>query len=391
MWDEMGKRLDSAVAVRNVTAPGRHPVGETLYLMVWPSGSKSWVQRLRIGGKRKDLGLGPYPAITLAQAREKAHDNLSLTKSGGNPPIDRAAAANAAVPTFKDLARRHIAENAHSWRNAKHGAQWLSTLETYAFPTLGALKVDEVTRRHVVGVLSPIWTSKPETARRVRQRIRAVLDRAAALEFIDYNPAGDAINAALPKQPRIKNHHRALPYEQLPEALDVVRGSTAYASVKLAFEMLALTACRSGEVRGMTWEEVDLGKATWTVPATRMKAGKAHRVPLAKRAVAILKEAHGLSSGNGIVFPAPQGAALSDMAFTQLLRRLGLDFVPHGLRSSFRDWAAERTNTSHAVVERALAHEVRDATEAAYFRSDLFDHRRELMEQWAEFLEGGTG
>ncbi len=390
MWDEMRKRLDSAVAVRNMTAPGRHFVGETLYLMVWPSGSKSWVQRLRIGGKRKDLGLGPYPAITLAQAREKAHDNLSLTKSGGNPLAERATAANAAVSTFEDLARRHITENAHAWRNAKHGAQWLSTLETYAFPTLGALRVDEVTRRHVVEVLSPIWTSKPETARRVRQRIRAVLDRAAALEFIDYNPAGDAINAALPKQPRIKNHHRALPYEQLPKALGAVRGSTANASVKLAFEMLALTACRSGEVRGMTWEEVDLGKATWTVPATRMKAGKAHRVPLAKRAVAILKEARGLGSGNGIVFPAPQGAALSDMAFTQLLRRLELDFVPHGLRSSFRDWAAERTNVSHAVVERALAHEVRNATEAAYFRSDLFDHRRELMEQWGDFLEGGA-
>ncbi len=292
-----------------------------------------------------------------------------------------------AVPTFEELARRHIAENAPAWRSAKHGAQWLSTRETYAFPTLSARKVDEITRRHVVEVLSPIWTSKPETGRRVRKRIRAVLDRAAALEFIDYNPAGDAINAALPKQPRIKNHHRALPYEQLPEALQAVRESTAHASVKLAFEMLALSACRSGEMRGMRWEEVDLGKATWTVPSARMKAGKAHRVPLAKRAVAILQEARGLGSGNGIVFPTPQsGAALSDMAFNQLLRRLELDFVPHGLRSSFRDWAAERASAGHAVVERALAHEVRNATEAAYFRSDLFDHRRELMEQWAGFL-----
>ena len=381
----MGKRLDSAVAVRNVATPGRHACGETLYLMVWPSGGKSRVQRLRIRGKRKDLGLGTYPAITLAQAREKARDNLSLTRSGGNPLTQRGA-SDEAVPTFEELARRHIAENARSWRSAKHGAQWLSTLETYAFPTLGARKVDEITRRHVAEVLSPIWTSKPETARRVRQRMRAVLDRAVALEFIDYNPAGDAINAALPKQPRIKHHHRALPYEQLPEALQVVRESTAYESVKLAFEMLALTACRSGEVRRMTWEEVDLGKGTWTVPAERMKAGKAHRVPLAHRAVTVLQQARGLSSGNGIVFPAPQGATLSDMAFTQLLRRLELDFVPHGLRSSFRDWAAERTNASHAVVERALAHEVRNATEAAYFRTDLFDHRRELMVQWAEFL-----
>ena len=164
MWDEMSNRLDSAIAVRNVTAPGRHLVGETLYLMVWPSGTKSWVQRLRIGGKRKDLGLGPYPAITLAQARDKAHGNLALTKSGGNPLADREAAATTAVPAFEDLARRHIAENAHAWRNAKHGAQWLSTLETYAFPTLGALRVDEVTRRHVWRCYRP--SGRPSRRRR---------------------------------------------------------------------------------------------------------------------------------------------------------------------------------------------------------------------------------
>jgi integrase len=392
MWDEMGKRLDSAVAVRNATTPGRHPVGETLYLMVWPSGRKSWVQRLTIDGKRKDLGLGPYPALSLAQARERAHGNLSQVKSGGNPLAEKQEeAALAAMPTFEALAQQHVAENLGSWRNAKHGAQWRSTLETYAFPILGDMKVNEITRRHVVDVLSPIWTSKPETARRVRQRIRAVLDRAAALEFIDYNPAGDAINAALAKQPRIKNHHRALPYGKLPTALRAVRESPSHRSVKLAFELLALTACRSGEVRGMTWDEVDLGEATWTIPAARMKAGRPHRVPLSQRALVILQEVRGLSDGVGIVFPTPQsGAGLSDMAFTQLLRRLELDFVPHGLRSSFRDWAAEQADARHDVVERALAHEVSNATEAAYFRSELFELRRKLMEEWGEFLESGA-
>ena len=387
----MTKRLDSAVAVRNVKTLGRHSIGDTLYLMVWPSGGKSWVQRLTIEGKRKDLGLGPYPAVSLAEARKKAQDHLSLVKSGGNPlAVKREQSALSSVPTFELLARQHIAENLRSWRNSKHGAQWRSTLEAYAFPTLGPLKVNEITRRHVVNALSPIWTSKPETARRVRQRIRAVMDRAAALEFIDYNPAGDVINAALAKQPRVKNHHRAPPYASLPAALHVVRKSTASPSVKLAFEMLAHSGCRSGEVRGMTWDEVDLQEATWTIPETRMKSGRPHRVPLSRRALAVLEEARALGDGKRVVFPAPRsGGALSDMAFTKLLRRLQLDFVPHGLRSSFRDWAAERTDAPRAVMEAALAHAVRNATEAAYFRSDLFDHRRRLMEAWSKFLKGG--
>ena len=389
----MTKRLDTAVTVRNVKTPGRHPVGETLYLMVWPSARKSWVQRLTIEGKRKDLGLGPYPAVSLAQARERAQDNLSLAKSGGNPLAAKQEEAKlSAVPTFEALARQHIAENLGSWRSAKHGAQWSSTLAAYAFPTLGALKVNEITRKHVIDVLAPIWTSKPETARRVRQRIRAVMDRAAALGLIDYNPAGDVINAALAKQPRVKNHHRALPYERLPAALCAVRASTANASVKLAFEMLALTACRSGEVRGMTWDEVDLREATWTVPEAKNEGRQAPPgAPLPQCTRHPEKRHAARATGDGVVFPAPHsGAVLSDMAFTQLLRRLELDFVPHGLRSSFRDWAAEQTDARHDVVESALAHAVGNATEAAYFRSDLLELRRRLMEEWGEFLESGA-
>ena len=384
----MATRVATALAVSKMKTPGRHYAGETLYLMVWPSGKKSWVQRLTVKGKRADLGLGPYPAVSLAAARTRARENLSQAKTGGNPLAARQEEANvAAVPTFEALARQHIAENQHSWRNAKHRAQWLSTLEAYAFPALGSLRVNEVTRKHVAGLLSLIWTTKPETARRVRQRIRAVMDRAVALEHIDYNPAGEAINAALAKQRRVKEHHRALPYRQLPAALRAVQESTAGAPVKLAFEMLALTACRSGEVRGMTWDEVDLREGTWTVPGARMKTGRVHRVPLSRRALAILEEARNLNSRNGAVFAAPRtGGVLSDMAFTQLLRRLGLDFVPHGLRSSFRDWAAEQSSARHDVVETALAQTVGSATEAAYFRSDLLELRRELMNEWSEFL-----
>ena len=388
----MLKRLTTAVAVRNEKTPGRHPIGETLYLMVWPSGSKSWVQRISIKGERKDIGLGPHPPVSLAQAREKARENRTVVKSGGDPlAAKREKARIAETPTFEQLARQHIAENRHSWKNIKHRAQWKSTLQTYAFPSLGSLKVNEIDRKQVVEVLAPIWTTKPETARRVRQRIRAVMYRAISLEYVDYNPAGDAINGALARQRRTKNHHRALPYRNLPAALQAVRESTASQPVKLGFEMLALTACRSGEVRGMTWDEVDLQEATWTVPAERMKAGEPHRVPLSRRALAILGEARNLSDGNGLVFPALRSrGVLSDMVFTQLLRRLDLDFVPHGLRSSFRDWAAERTDSPHAVVERALAHTVGNATEAAYFRSTLFDLRRKLMDKWSVFLEGGT-
>ena len=386
----MGELSD--LKVRKLKKPGRYTDRDTLYLNVSPSGSKSWIQRLIINGRRRDLGLGAYPLVSLAEARGKAMGNRALARSGGDPmAVKRDKRLLEALPTFKELAREHIAENLHSWRNPKHRAQWPSTLETYAFPTLGSLKVNEITRIHVKKVLDPIWTSKPETARRVRQRIRSVMDRAVALEYIDYNPAGDAINGALAKQRRVRNHHRALPYCNLPEALQAVRESTATTSVKLAFEMLALTACRSGEVKGMTWDEVDLEEATWTVPGERMKAGNPHRVPLSHRVMTILEEARELSDGSGLVFPAPRdGGVLSVMAFIHLLRRLDLDFVPHGLRSSFRDWAAEQTSTPHAVVERALAHTVGNTTEAAYFRSDLFELRRELMDKWSAFLEGGT-
>ena len=211
-----GQRLGAwltDVAIRNLKVPGRYRAGDTLYIMVWHNERKSWVQRLTIEGRRTDLGLGSYPKVSLSEAREKARENRSLAKSGGNPlTVKRQEALLAATPTFEALARQHIDENLHSWKNAKHRAQWLSTLETYAFPTLGALKVNEISRRQVAEALSLIWGSKPETARRVRQRICSVMDRAVALQYVDYNPAGDAIKGALPKQPRMKLHHRALPY-----------------------------------------------------------------------------------------------------------------------------------------------------------------------------------
>ena len=382
----MGRLTDRGI--RSLKTPGRHPDGDTLYLVVSRSGYRSWIQRLVIRGRRHDMGLGPFPAVSLAEARQRAYNNRVLARSGGDPMSDKQAAAR--VPSFETLARQHIAENSSSWRNLKHRAQWLTTLEVYAFPSLGGLRVNEITRRHVIETLTPIWTTKQETAKRVRQRIRSVMDRAVAMEYVDYNPAGDAINAALARQPRALAHHRALPYGELPAALRAARDSGAGTAAKLAFEMLALTACRSGEVRRMTWDEVNLQEATWTIPGTRMKAGRPHRAPLSHRTLAILGEARRLDNGSGLVFPAPlSGGVLSDMTFILLIRRLGLDFVPHGLRSSFRDWAAEKTNARHDVVEAALAHTVGNATEAAYFRSDLFELRRALMDEWSAYLGGG--
>jgi integrase len=370
--------------VRALSEPGRYSDGATLYLVVAPGGSKQWVQRLTVRRRQTDVGLGGYPVVGLREAREKAQANRAQARSGADPLLER---RRAAVPTFRDLASQHIEALRPSWRNAKHAAQWGSTLAAYAHPFIGNRPVDQVTRADVIGLLSPIWTKKPETARRVRQRVRAVMARANALEYIEHNPAGEGIDAALAKLPRIRAHHPALPYAQLPAALRAVRESTATPAVTLGFEFLALTACRSGEVRGARWEEIDIACAAWTVPAERMKGGRTHRVPLSEQAIAVLEEARGLDNGSGLVFPAPRsGLDLSDMAFAQLLRRLELDFVPHGLRSSFRDWAAEQTNAPHAVMEAALAHSVKNTTEAAYFRSDLFELRRGLMAEWGRFL-----
>ena len=374
--------------VRTLRDPGRFGDGGTLYLVVAPGGSKQWVQRLTVRGKQTDIGLGGYPVVGLREAREKAHANRAQARSGADPLLER---RKAAVPTFRELAAQHIEALRPSWRNAKHAAQWGSTLAAYAHPFIGNRPVDQVTRADVIGLLSPIWTVKPETARRVRQRVRAVMARAIALEYIEHNPASEGIDAALAKLPRIKAHHPALPYAQLPAALKAVRASTPTPAVILGFEFLALTACRSGEVRGARWEEIDMDAAAWTIPATRMKGGRTHRVPLSEQAIAVLDGARGLDNGSGLVFPAPRsGLGLSDMTFAQLLRRLELDFVPHGLRSSFRDWAAEQTGAPHTVMEAALAHSVKNATEAAYFRSDLFELRRGLMAGWGKFLEEAT-
>ena len=379
----------TAAKVRALTKPGMHHDGRGLYLRVAPGGSKGWMLRLTIDGRRRDLGLGGYPSVSLARARQLA-DGHRLAVAEGRDPL--AEKRRAATPTFAEAAVKVHEANLPRWKNGKHTAQWMSTLERYAFPTIGKMSLDRITRRDVLAVLTPIWTTKPETARRVRQRIRTVLKWAMAHEFVEHNAAGEGIDGALPAMRRFKAHHRALPYAEIPAALETIDASTAGMAAKLCLRFLILTAARSGEARGATWSETDLGNRLWTIPAERMKGGAEHRVPLSGAALAVLEQSRLLRDDSGLMFPSPRkrGSSLSDMALTKTLRDCGLAdrATVHGFRSAFRDWAAERTNAPHAVMERALSHAVADAVEAAYARSDLLERRRGLMQQWGEFVTG---
>lgn len=377
--------------------PGFYSDGHGLNLRVDPSGARRWVQRLVIRGKPRTLGLGGYPLVSLKEAREKALANRKLAREGGDPLAEKRKART--TPTFAEAATRVIELHRPSWSNERSALQWEASLRDYVLPQIGPRQVDRITTADVMEVLLPIWNDKPETARRVRQRISTIMKWVITQGYRLDNPAGEAIGAALPKQNGIKTHHRALSHPEVANAIAAVQASDAYVTTKLCFEFLILTACRSGEVRLATWNEINLDTATWTIPPERMKAKREHRVPLSNRAVQILLEAQRLSnteeSANGeertnssaLVFPSLTGRALSDNTISKLLRDLRIPAVPHGFRSSFRDWAAECTNTPREVMEAALAHIIKDKAEAAYARSDLFDRRRSLMSQWEDYLE----
>ncbi len=368
--------------------PGKYHDGSGtgLYLQVEKSGSKSWVQRVMVRGKRREIGLGPLSLVGLAKARDIAIDHKRLIRDGGDPIHARKTSKH--VITFEEAAR--IVHELHSaaWRNRKHAAQFISTLETYAFPGIGSCKVSEVSPADVLGVLQPIWLLKAETASRVRQRIGAVMKYAIAQGWRTDNPA-ENIGKALPRQSNEKLNRKALHYTEVAGCIAAVHASRAALVTKLAIEFLILTACRSGEVRGARWEEVNIEdpcSATWSIPGSRTKTGKPHRVPLSSRAVAILRKAEALKDGTGLVFPSPRGKALSDMTLSKLVKELGFDADVHGFRTSFRMWAQEQTSYPWEVAEAALAHVVKNKAAAAYARSDVFEKRRKMMDDWARFL-----
>jgi integrase len=399
----------TAVEIAKEKGPKVLHDGGGLYLRVTATGTKSWVFRFQIGGKRRDMGLGAYPDISLAEARRRAADHRKQHQDGVDPLDARVAGrqaqrvAEAKGRTFREAAEEFVTRNESAWRNAKHRQQWRSTLTTYVYPTLGEMPVAAIDPGLVVQVLDPIWSEKPETAGRVRGRIEAVLDAATVRGYREGpNPAQWKGNLAhiLPARSKVREveHHAALPFDKLPAFIAELRHRAGMAARALEFAIL--TAARTGEVLGATWAEVDLDNKVWTIPATRMKAKREHRVPLSSSAVALLHGVRPLAvmrngepAPDAPIFPGPRRALpMSNMVMLMLLRRMKRDdLTTHGFRSSFSDWAAERTAYPREVVEMALAHAIESKVEAAYRRGDLFEKRRQLMEAWATFCATNPG
>lgn len=382
------------MAVRNLREPGLHFVGEVpgLALQVLPTGARTWVLRASVGGRRREMGLGGYPEVTLKAAREAARRAREKIRGGVDPIAERRSARSALAASlgrdiaFRQLAEQFILEREAGWENPKHRQQWRNTLATYAYPVIGHLQPAHIDVDHLERILKPLWADKPETAKRLRARIENVLDFAVAKRLREGdNPAresGPLRHLLGPQQRRVK-HHRALAVGEAGAFMARLRSAEGMGARALEFAIL--TAARSKEVRGASWSEIDLDARLWTVPAGRMKMRREHRVPLSDAAVALLQALPRMGDSD-LVFSAPRGGQLSDMTLSAVLRRMKVDAVPHGFRSTFRDWTAERTAYPHEVAEMALAHTVGNKVEAAYRRGDLFEKRRRLMDDWAAFL-----
>lgn len=396
----MGRRIErlSALQVAKLTKAGLHPDGGNLYLQVSPGGAKSWVFRYALAGKERQMGLGSLSTFSLADARQRAKEQRKLLADGVDP-IDRrnavilAQRANAAnVRTFDQCAAAYIAGHEAGWKNAKHAGQWRATLKTYASPIIGMMNVASVDTPEVMRVLTPIWTSKTETASRLRGRLESILDWACVQKYRSgENPARWRGHLAklLPERSKVAKaqHHPALPWREMGafmEALRLMPGTAAQ-----ALEFIVLTSCRTGEAIGATWPEIDLDRGLWTIPAARMKAEREHVIPLSAAAVAVLEKARAEAIDSPYIFPARDASKpLSNMACLAVLKRMGrADLTVHGFRSTFRDWAGESTAYPREVIEHALAHKIPDKAEAAYARGTLLEKRRLLMADWARHCD----
>jgi integrase len=375
--------------------PGYHSDGGNLYFRVTDSGTRGWIFRFALNGRTRDAGLGPFPEIGLSEARTKAFEYRRLVVAGIDPIEQRNGARAAArveaarTITFDDCRTAYIASHEASWKNAKHRQQWTNTLQTYASPVFGKLPVSAVDTGLVMRAIEPIWSTKPETAGRLRGRIEALLDWAKVRGYREgENPARwrGHLDHLLPAKSKVQKveHHPALPYADIGAFIPELQQQSGMAAK--ALEFLILTATRTSETLEAAWGEIDLPGATWTIPAARMKGGRDHRVPLSVRALAVLADMHEIRHSD-YVFPGMRrGQPLSEMAMLMLLRRMDRDDITaHGFRSTFRDWAAECTSFPPELAEMALAHAVGNKVEAAYRRGDMFDKRRKLMDAWAEF------
>lgn len=391
-----------AIQIRHLSKPGYHAVGVVPGLMfqVTPTGSKSWVLRAKVGDKRREIGLGSYPAVGLALARDKAQQTRDMIVGGVDPVAARVEARQSIIQqqleekaldwTFRRCAEAYIKARAPGWRNAKHGQQWENTLETYAYPVIGDMLVRHVGLQHISQIVEPHWTTKNETIDRVRNRVELVLDWATVRKYrTGDNPARwkgnlDKLLADRSKVAPVQSH-RALDASDLYGFVALLGGISGTAARCLEF--VILTACRSGEARLATWAEIDIKSQTWNIPGERMKAGRPHRVPLSDRAMRLLDSLPRIE-GETLIFPGrTAGKPLSDMSMTKVLRDMGVDAVPHGFRSTFSSWCASSTAYPMEVREMALAHAIGNDTVAAYQRSDLFDKRRNLMDDWAKFVD----
>jgi len=374
---------------------GKHEDGEGLRLVVSPTGARKWVLRVTVEGKRREMGLGSYPAVSLADARSKASDARRLVRDGQDPITVRKVEPER-IPTFDEAAARYIEGHSPGWSNAKHADQWRNTLETYAAPVIGSKPVDQIGTEDVLKILQPIWTTKTETAKRVQGRIENILDWSTARKY----RAGENLarwrghlDKLLPKPTKVAKpvHHPAMPYHDVPAFMVELEGNCSVSALALRF--LILTACRTGEVIGAQWPEVDLEARAWTIPAARMKAGQTHRVPLSDAAMDVLQALPRVDGNSYLFVGARHGRPLSNMALLQLMRGMGYGvggdrgaYVPHGFRSAFRDWSGEVSSFPRDVCEMALAHVIANKVEAAYRRGDLFEKRRLMMNAWAEFV-----
>ena len=374
----------TAARVKTLTESGRYTDGDGLMLQVAKSGSRQWILRATVNGKRRDIGLGSLKLVTLAEARAKAHE-LRRQIAQGLDPVAEKRKAREEVPTFRAAALRVHEEQKATWKNGKHQAQWINTLESYAFPLLGDLPVNEIEGPLIRRALLPIWLAKPETARRVRQRIGAVLDWSYVNGFRASEAPMRSLAKGLPRQPKKDGHFAALPYAQVPALIARLRERSSVGRV--ALEALILTAARSGEIRGATWDELNLEAGLWSVPPERMKMARPHLVPLAPQAVDAFTRATAFSAPcTSLVFPGQQlKRPMSDMTLLKIMRDMETGVTVHGFRSAFRDWVAEETNMLGEVAEAALAHAVSNKVEAAYRRTDFLEKRRVLMRQWADF------
>ena len=395
-WGKMTKKHPNneltALKIKKLTIPGRYADGNNLYLEVDKSGARRWTLRVTILGRRRDMGLGGISTVSLEEARELAYQYRKIARSGGDPILERQK--NRGLQTTLIYCTKKVHEiNLPTWKNEKFAKQWLSSLEHHVFPTIGKLPISQVTSADILRVLTPIWNTKGDTAKKIKQRLRMIIKWARAQGYFQGDDPVELAEQALPKQLKSDDHHKSLEFEKLPEMISNLRKSKISLPTKLALEFTILSACRTSEVLNAKWEEIDLTKLIWSIPSERMKGGKVHQVPLTDRMTVILNDCKKLKTHNDLLFPSEiNGEALSNNTLRLALKkRLKIDATVHGMRSSFKDWASETTNFANEVSEMALAHTISNKTELAYRRRTLIEKRRHLMQKWSDYLNNKEG